>query len=349
MDAETSASSYYDGSDSSSIPASPAITIEMDSPTHQRSFNDNVFIQTQSPPTQQGGVAHAPRGCIHTPQQHQSLKTRSSRSAEPTTTTSSTTAATNTVLVSPTGGAAHLNVPEQGWYRPGRSVSPASPRVSPSPKTMKAATPNLSIRVTPDSPEMNPMLTGHSSGTNQLMISPRLAHHRRSGGLVGPPGSSSSSRPHSAHLTKQATLTASQTAAKQHTLTVPGIKTKDADSMSSLSSGYYPGSSRSGTNSPSTPDALQGHKSWYLETPPDSPHTKQPPGGEFTKEASPSPFHRTSSTHRPLGVSVQNKPPDGSTEPSVGDRNQWQQDKWRHWKDLAQDRSEEFHGQETLV
>ena len=43
-----------------------------------------------------------------------------------------------------------LSAPDPAWYQQGatgRSLSPASPRVSPAPKAMKAATPDLRIRV----------------------------------------------------------------------------------------------------------------------------------------------------------------------------------------------------------
>ena len=82
----------------------------------------------------------------------------------------------------------------------------------------------------------------------------------------------------------------------RNTLTVPALcsRSKSTESCSSIgsSSGYQAGSSRSGTNSPMSPDS--GFKKWYLDTPPDSP-----------KDGSdPSPFNRTSSTHRPLGFNV---------------------------------------------
>jgi hypothetical protein len=193
--------------------------------------------------------------------------------------------------------AGHLALPEHGRYR---SASPASPIVSA--KSMKPAL--LNIRVTPD-----------PSDSAQAVPSPRTGHRGRS--RLG--------------------TTPQLPQPQKNMLTVPGMRTKDADSLSSLSSGYYPGSSRSNTASPATPEPHAAHKSWYLETPPDSP-----------RNSCPSPFQRTSSTHRPL--SMQNKPADEpkGTSSSDGGRS-WQEDNWRRWEDLAQASSDDFPGQETLV
>lgn len=318
MEVDTEGHTHQGGSDSLSNPASPGITIEMDS--RGGVYSDNVFMQSP------------PKHGFHTPQPHRS---RSAHGSDPT-----------SKLYSQ--GASRLNVPEQGWYRGQRSVSPASPRISPSPKAMKPATPNLSIHVTPDTPEMSHLQVPYSKGS-QPMSSPRSIRHRQS----GPP----SSRPQSSNLSKQSTPSM-QGAPKQHMLKVPSPRTtKDVDSLSSLSSGYYPGSSRSGTASPSTPDTMQGQKSWYLETPPDSPNSKNAPGG-FSKEASPSPFHRTSSTSRPLAMQTKPPPPQPETEKysqggvSGGGSSgglQWQQQSWNQWRSLAQDNGQDFNGQETLV
>lgn len=264
-----SSSNHCEMSDSSS-PTSPAITIEMDSPSHSRSFNDNVFMQ----PTSRSGSTPGSRRSRSSDQGHDS---------------------------------GHLALPEQVWLRQDRSVSPASPCLKP--KTMKPATPNFSIRVTPDPSDQS------LTSVSKAVASPRTSQHRsRSSGHANKPQPSS-----------------------RHMLTVPGTRTKDADSMSSLSSGYYPGSSRSGTASPAPPDPHQGHKSWYLETPPDSPRH---PVSDCSKEPSPSPFQRTSSTHRPLNV-LNNEAKDSEAK--------WQEENWSRWKHLAKENCDEFQGQETLV
>ena len=224
----------------------------------------------------------------------------------------------------PRAGAPYrLTAPEAQWYRPERSKSPASPRISPSPKTSRTS-PNLHIRVISDSP---PDRTRH----------------------VGP------ARPQSSG----------------NMLTVPQSHSCRAsanrESTSSLSSGYCAGSSRSGTNSPTTPDVTShstAKEKWYLDSPPRSPRMGGhfPPlspqdvgqqggrtgGDRLSEECAPGFQGGTSSTQRPLGVHLLHT----ESSPEIHDCHstaEWQKDHWKHWERLAQEHSDEFHEQETLV
>lgn len=213
-----------------------------------------------------------------------------------------------------------ISSPEQGWYRPdSRSPSPMSPRISPSPKAMKSATPDLRIRIVPDSPRER------ASSTNAL-IYPRPVRFRQSlTTSTGIPSSSLSS-------------------SSSHMLTVPpafgGLKRdRDSDSSSSLSS-YYMSSSRSATNSPITPDAPH---SWSMDTPPASPCSPRPQPD----------IRGTSSRQRPLGMNVSMSPRlvtsgNHGFSPRPTTQN-LQQERWRHWERIAQDHSDEYQEQETLV
>ena len=157
----------------------------------------------------------------------------------------------------------------------------------------------------------------------------------------------------------------SSSSASSNYLTVPSYHSaKERASNSSLSSGYY-GSSRSGTTIPTTPEV---NSKWYLDnTPPGSP----PPGrarakqsaAELGKEFSPPPFQRTSSLHRPLGfapiINVSSSSPAhsaaywrGGDDPQrlkSASLPQWQVEQWRHWEQVAKQRGDDSHEQETLV
>lgn len=288
IDPETS-SSMYEESDSSSIPHSPSYGSEMDT-GHPRNLQEALAAQQQTSASHRPAPAHKHLSKV--------------KSAEPADT------------LRKTASANRLTAPDPVWYKPERSKSPASPRISPSPKAMRAG-PNLHIRITAESPERT-MLVDSAHGS----LSPKT--RSRSSGC----GRSQTS----------------------HMLTVPSSSThnRNRDSNSSLSSGYMAGSSRSGTNSPSPPS--QGSK-WYLETPPESPSQGGvDPKGRDIRESSPSPFQRTSSTHRPLGINVHsNSSCQLSTDKSSEESQEWQKDRWRHWEKLAKEHSDDFHEQETLV
>ena len=241
-----------------------------------------------------------------------------------------------------------ISSPEQGWYRPdSRSPSPMSPRISPSPKAMKAATPNLRIRILPDTPSAPHR--ERSSSTNSLIMPRPVRFHSRQHLSI----TTSSSIPSSGAA---AISSGGHAASSHHMLTVPsagalyGLKRdRDSDSCSSQSS-YYPSTSRSATNSPITPDAPH---SWGapMDTPPASP--RSPPGG-------PCPEARTSSRQRPLGVNlhVQTASPrhlrtssageDGRSRGS-GQSTEWQKQRWKRWEMIAKEHSDDFYEQETLV
>ena len=141
-------------------------------------------------------------------------------------------------------------------------------------------------------------------------------------------------------------------------LKVPSmIESKEGASNSSLSSGYF-GSSRSGTTSPTTPEV---NKKWYMESPPGSPPSTRSnthkSAIELTRSFAPAPFQMTSSLQRPLGV-VPIINVSSSTLPvrrrsnDVGVTTQlpvWNVERWRHWEEVARQRSEDLKQQETLV
>ena len=225
-----------------------------------------------------------------------------------------------------------ISSPEQGsWYRPdSRSPSPMSPRISPTPKAMKSATPDLRIRVVPESAGER----SSSTSSTHSLISPRPVRFRQQLQL-GPLSPS---------------IPRSPAAVSCHTLTVPSFSSlkrdRDSDSNSSLSS-YYPSTSRSATNSPITPDAPH---SWSMESPPASPMQQgaHPLGGASDRTSAVG--VRTSSKQRPLGINVRvtsRKTGSGET-PSEGAPD-WQKERWKHWEILAKEHSDEFNEHETLV
>lgn len=216
--------------------------------------------------------------------------------------------------------------PDQGWYLPdSRSPSPVSPRISPSPKAMKAATPDLRIRITRDLPDRT---VPNSSHITQALISPRPVRWRRQ---LSSDGSSKSSKSNPAD-----------------TLTVPSLrKDRETESSSSLSS-CYPSSSRSASNSPMTPDAPLSPR-WYPETPPSTPGLA-PPSVTHSQSDVPSDSDlQTSSTQRPLGITVNSKESQSPVKKPSGKLPEWQKERWKHWEKIAKEHSDEFHEQETLV
>ena len=234
-----------------------------------------------------------------------------------------------------------LSVPDQDWHKPGRSISPASPRVSPSPKAMKPA-PDLRIMVSGDVGDRGSSSQGFTSSRGQ-----------------GNPVRRSLGVPHGPGLGRPT--------AHRNTLMVPSGHTSgrtrdsgDNKSNSSLSSGYYAGSSRSGTNSPATPDmpltSYGGNSGkWYMETPPESPQgTKPNPSFVFTKDSVPGNFQRTSSLQRPLDISMPRQPVSPRTarkseHSSRGSGWKPSDRDWNHWECHTQQTSDDFNEQETLV
>ena len=277
----------FEESDSSSIPQSPGARSEPDSQLHGRADS------------------------LPAPRQHRTLAPRV-RSTDPP----------SDSLKVPVGYT--VSAPDQGWYRPERSRSPVSPRMSPSPKPSRAPTANSAERT----------LSASTLTT-------------RSG----------QSRP------QQLKLTPSGTSLNKHTLTVPPtVYSKQRHSASSSSSGYYAGSSRSGTNSPiekSSPVVA----AWFLDSPPASPAQRPSPlnstptsqdegagvgvwGGDR---------HKTSSLHRPLHLAASSS--ESSLSPAdtlehagkcAGSKS-WQLERWKHWERLARENSDDYHEQETLV
>ena len=142
-----------------------------------------------------------------------------------------------------------------------------------------------------------------------------------------------------------------------NSLQVPSLfETKERASNSSLSSGYF-GSSRSGTTSPTTPEVS---KKWYMDSPPASPPS-QPTHSrksalELTRSFAPAPFH---SLQRPLGVvpiiNVSSTSALSTSRRRLSNQDVsqqlpcWNVERWRHWEEVARQRSEELQQQETLV
>lgn len=273
----------------------------------------------------------------------------------------------------PIGG--RLSAPEQTWYPGGRSLSPASPRISPSPKAMKAEMSDLRIHVTPSDAGDRSVPSISVSTSSRSPLPGRVA--RRSAGIPHGPGPGGTSHRSSRNASKHASAPVLGHSPTRHSLNVPAaMRTKSTESNSSLSSGYYAGSSRSGTNSPVTPDvsqhensAMSAREKWYLENPLES--------SEGVAQC----FQRTSSTHRPLGFNVpsgnsssstslsspqitalhpsprprssrqHSQPPSSRhSQPLLGDQApHCQQEHWQRWERIAKEHGEEFHEQETLV
>jgi len=284
----------FEESDSSSIPQSPGARSEPDSQLHGRA--DSLPV----------------------PRQHRTLASRI-RSVDPP----------SDSLKVPVGYT--VSAPDQGWYRPERSRSPVSPRMSPSPKPSRAPTAKMA-----------------DSAERTLNASQSCTLNAQSG----------QSRP------QQLKLTPSGTLLNKHTLTVPPtVYSKQRHSASSSSSGYYASSSRSGTNSPiekSSPVVA----AWFLDSPPVSPAQHPSPlnstpslqdegagvwGGDRAA------FHKTSSLHRPLHLAASSS--ESSLSPAetlehagkcAGSKS-WQLERWKHWEKLARENSDDYHEQETLV
>lgn len=253
-----------------------------------------------------------------------------------------------------------LSTPDPSWHQR------ESPRVSPSPKAMKpttTSTPSTRARIVPQvsttagSGSTNERASNFLSSAKAFLISPR-ANRRKD-------------------ESQQNTTTGNtQQKVKSNLLTVP-ISTRTSSqhaSNSSLSSGYFGGSSRSGTTSPvSPPESSISNNKWYLsmDTP---PHTPPSPSAivlgneqqvfdfsDKNQEPQTAPFHRTSSLHRPLGISqtlqqqhqFHHHPPSlhhkRSNSPSQGTLPRWQAERWKHWEKVAKQRSDESKEQETLV
>lgn len=195
VDPETS-SSFYEESDSSSIPHSPSYSSETEAP---RNLSEAL-----------------------------AMRDRSQHNAEPPVET----------LKVPQF---RIISPDQGWYRPERSPSPTSPRISPNPKAMKQ--------------------TGHvTQGPTQdqttpahVLITPRPVRFKQS---PMPGAKSPTSRSSSIPI---------------RTLTVPSSERRGSDSSSSS---YYPYSSRSPSHSPLShepPASPRASPRWYPDTPPSTP------------------------------------------------------------------------------
>ena len=284
LDAETS-SSFYEESDTSSIPHTPSSLPDC-AASHPRTLAEAL------------AHAHAvPKA---------TLRTLSDTGAGTSGVSSGTEGDDGTLK-------AHnnyrLSTPDPSWYSGGRSLSPASPRISPAPKALKAGNvPDLHIRITSESPEKE---NSDSAITQaRMLLTPRTARAQKTSGMSG------------------------------HNLTVPllnaprtGRDNEHVKSNSSLSSGYIPGSSRSGTASPSVDAAMNARTQWFLDTPPSTP-TGVPLHTVFDfppEDNAPQPGAR---------------PLSGMEGSSCGD---WQKERWKHWERIAKEHSDDFHEQETLV
>ena len=194
---------------------------------------------------------------------------------------------------------------------------------------------NVHIKVTSDTAERPTLLSSMKS-----MLSPRPARKRED----------QSSIQHSSSGNHLTVPTFSQRTSSNNNTGTHSSKDNKHASNSSLSSGYFGGSSRSGTTSPITPEPPV-HNKWYLDTPPETPPSSLGAEINSTHDAVDlnnelGTFHRTSSLHRPLGIAqVQAAvaPPQSPHLP------QWQQQRWKHWEEVAKQRSDELKQQETLV
>ena len=219
-----------------------------------------------------------------------------------------------------------VSAPDQGWYHPERSRSPASPRVT-SPNIFQGV-------IAKAQAAMSPMLHGSQSCASSMRSGSRPQHLKLS--------------------------SSSGSVLNKHQLAVPPtVYNKQRHSGSSSSSGYYAGSSRSGTNSPvekSSPVV----SAWFLESP--SPPQQTSPVNsnlplrcETTICGDRTKFHPTSSLHRPLHLTTSSS--ESSLSPAEtlerGDRcagsKSWQLERWKHWQKLARENSDDYHEQETLV
>ncbi len=248
-----------------------------------------------------------------------------------------------------------ITSPDQDrWYTSGggrRTPSPVSPRISPSPKALKAATPSdLHIRITQATSERRssqherPVINPPSVGTRSSST------HRRANPSPSRMGGSGHYRE---------TPNIPQTfGGSMNTLSVPprgSRDNRDSESNSSMSS-YYPSSSRSASGSPMTPDTPDSP--WLMDPTRaggSTPH-KHPVLPPRSKVNAPDNMdHRTSSMQRPLGIRQQDTTLTSSVkgqEQSQGptaNAPRWQKERWKHWEKIAKENSDEFHEQETLV
>ena len=358
-DPETSVSSFLEESDSSSAQPSPSYLSEGELP---HSFPDAL------------SAGHVTTGIGHVTVGLSQARRGSVRSAQPPETLHVE------LLQVPQFSLA--NAPTEWYSSDSRTSSPVSPRVSPSPKALKPATPDLHIRITPSSPQQpgyrerygtptSPTgpsrITLRSSRTKPTSGATTTREHHHHHHHHHPQGAQVSNENIAArgqHLESSSIPHVCSTSVNQLTVpTRPGRNHHDSDSSSSSS--YYPSSSRSATNSPKTPDT------------PDSPWTLDParisslyfkkhrdasasPGTQNASKAEAE--IRTSSLQRPLGVWQESSRPAGATgqghrseghigqvQGSAGDAPKWHSERWKHWEKLAKQNSEEFHEQETLV
>ena len=264
------------------------------------------------------------------------------------------------------------NAPTEWYSSDSRTPSPVSPCVSPSPKALKPATPDLHIRITPSSPQQpgyserygtptSPTgpsrITLRSSRTKPTSVATTREHHHHL--PQGTHVSNENIATRGQHLESSSIPHVCSTSVNQ--LTVPTrLGRNQRDSESSSSSSYYPSSSRSATNSPKTPDTPDSPwtldpariSSLYFKKHRDAP---VPPGTPNASKADTE--IRTSSLQRPLGVWQESSRPAGATgqghigqvQGSAGDAPKWHSERWKHWEKLAKQNSEDFHEQETLV
>ena len=258
-----------------------------------------------------------------------------------------------------------VNTPTEWYSSDSRTSSPVSPRVSPSPKALKTATPDLHIRITPSSPQQQ----SYSDRYGGMPTSPTSPSRITLRSSRTKPNTVASAREVSnergQHLESSSIPHVCSTSVNQ--LTVPTrLSRNQRDSDSSSSSSYYPSSSRSATNSPKTPDTQDSPwtgdpvqiSSLYFKKQRDPP--APPTNAQHLNKPELEP--RTSSTQRPLGVrpessrsigaASQGHRHEGHTGQGQGpssDAPKWHSERWKHWEKLAKQNSEEFHEQETLV
>ena len=337
-DHETSVSSFMEESDSSSAQPSPSFMSEGE---HAHSFTEAL---SSGPVTT--GIGHVTVGLSH-------VKRGSARSAQPP--------VTPHVEMLQVPQFNITNAPTEWFSSDSRTPSPVSPRVSPSPKALKPATPDLHIRITPSSPRQPGYSDRYGVPTSPTGPSRITLRSSRTKPNTAPASKEQLSSERGQHLESSSIPHVCSTSVNQ--LTVPTRSSRNQrDSESSSSSSYYPSSSRSATNSPKTPDTPDSPwavdpariSSLYFKKQRDPP---VPPTAVYKLEIEP----RTSSMQRPLGVRQESSRPTdqgqghrheghmGQGQGPTSDAPKWHTERWKHWEKLAKQNSEEFHEQETLV
>ena len=341
LDPETSTSSFLEESDNSSIQRSPTNSHDGDS-SHPRTLHE--ALEYRSPPIPGSNVTPL-RGIMRT----------SNNPGDHSPTKADTLQVPQFRITSPD---------QDRWYTSGggrRTPSPVSPRISPSPKALKAATTqDLHIRITQATPERRssqherPIVSLPGAGSV-------LTEHRNRSSSAHRRANPSPNRMGTGHY-REAPNIPQTLSGSVNTLSVPprgSRDNRDSESNSSMSS-YYPSSSRSASGSPMTPDTPDSP--WLMDPTRaggSTPH-KHPVLPPRSKVNAPDNMdHRTSSMQRPLGIRQQDTTLTSSVKgqgheqsPGQGpsaNAPRWQKERWKHWEKIAKENSDEFHEQETLV